>query len=201
MSGKRPQLLLIDNFDSFTYILLHYFEALGCRVDVIRNDTAPPTLIYNNYQGVVISPGPGTPAQSGNLMGLLNLLADKVPVLGICLGMQAIGEHYGLILKHGSKPFHGKQTEITHTDHPMFANVPNKFLAGRYHSLALKSTNTAPFETTAISAEGETMAMAHKHLPLWGIQFHPESCMTEHGTQMIKNWCGLLKAHVARPKA
>jgi len=193
MSGNKPQLLLIDNFDSFTYILLDYFEAQGCEVTVVRNDIAPSNLFFTNYQGIVISPGPGTPLQSGNLMQMLALVIEKVPILGICLGMQAIGEHYGLMLEHGSKPFHGKQTPITHTGHLMFSNIPTRFLAGRYHSLVLKNIEESVFDMTAKSAEGEAMAISHSHLPVWGLQFHPESCMTEHGIQMIKNWCDLFR--------
>ena len=200
MSGNKPQLLLIDNFDSFSYILLDYFEALGCEVTVVRNDITPSSLVFSNYQGMIISPGPGTPARSGNLMQLLDLVIDKVPMLGICLGMQAIGEHFGLTLEHGSKPFHGKQTQIMHTGHPMFANIPESFLAGRYHSLVLKNIEESCFDLTAKSAEGEAMAISPKHLPLWGIQFHPESCMTEYGTQMIKNWCDLFIWKVLQPK-
>ncbi len=200
MSGK-PQLLLIDNFDSFTYILKHYIEAQGYTVHVVRNDTPALNLVDNHYQGIIISPGPGTPTQSGNLLEFLNQIVGTLPILGICLGMQAIGEYYGLVLEHGSQPFHGKQTAVRHTAHRMFAHIPPQFFVGRYHSLVLKKNNESSFEITATSVEGELMAIAHRDMPIWGVQFHPESCMTEYGPQLIKNWCDLVNRYALQQKA
>lgn len=193
MSGNRKRLLLIDNFDSFTYILQHYFLANSFIVDVVRNDFNPLNLRTENYDGFVISPGPGRPEQSGHLLTYLELFENTMPLLGICLGMQALGVKDHLELSHATQPFHGKKTTITHNGHSMFDRVPVAFEVGRYHSLVLKNVeNHHNWELTAVSSEGEAMAMAHIQKPIWGVQFHPESCMTPHGLNIIENWCKIL---------
>ena len=190
---NQKSILIIDNYDSFTHILNHYFLITDCLPTIIRNNISLKQIDFNKFSGLVISPGPGTPSSSNLLMQNLEWAWGKCPILGVCLGMQAIGEYTGAIVKHGSKPFHGKQTDIIHNSHEMFNKVPSPFKAGRYHSLIIQNIPENEFEITAYSLENEAMAIAHRNLPITAVQFHPESCMTENsGLQIIKNWANTL---------
>jgi anthranilate synthase/aminodeoxychorismate synthase-like glutamine amidotransferase len=181
-------LLLLDNYDSFTYMLKDYLEQCGMQVLVQRNDEIEIfSILQQNYQGIVLSPGPKTPRESGMLMEVIQATHEHLPTLGICLGHQALGQFFGASLLPAAHPWHGKQTFVSHQAHSMFNNIATKFQVGRYHSWSIYHLPHS-LETTAIAEDGEVMAFAHADLPIWGIQFHPESCMTPHGLTMIQNW-------------
>lgn len=184
--------LLIDNYDSFTFMLKDYFEQSGASCHVYRNDSDLLNLDLTNYDAVVISPGPSTPAKSGLLMPFLKKIIHHKPVLGVCLGHQAIGELFGAYLVQGKKPVHGKKVEILvqHQD-PVLEGLAKTFSVICYNSLVLQRVYD-PLVVTASSASGEVMAIKHKSLPVWGIQFHPESCGTTHGIRIIRNFLDLL---------
>lgn len=184
-------ILLIDNYDSFTYNLLHYLTILQVHVSVVRNDSAElevPSL--ENVDGIVISPGPGKPADAGFLPDFLPKVINHRPVLGVCLGHQAIGEMYGSKLAHADIPMHGKVSKVYHTGHPMFSGVTDSFQATRYHSLVLNKLAEG-LTATAFSQNNELMAFAHKQLPVWGVQFHPEAVLSGFGYRIINNWMQL----------
>lgn len=183
-------ILLIDNFDSFTFMLKDYLEQNGAVCDVIRNNEALPQNM-NQYQGIVISPGPSTPAQSGCTMQVIHQFHHSHPILGVCLGHQAIGEYFGATLSHASAPVHGKVYDIYHQNDSMFNQIESPFKATRYHSLVIKNLPTCLIKT-ASTKDGEIMAIRHKDLPIWGVQYHPESCLTEKGLVFIENFLTLL---------
>ncbi len=185
-------ILLFDNYDSFTYNLLDYLKQLKANVLVIRNDEKSLEEITQlNVEGIVISPGPETPSKAGILPELIKYYYNKVPILGICLGHQAIGEYFGARLVKADKPMHGKVSVVMHNNHIMFSHIPLYFEAMRYHSLQLINL-PKELNCTAETEQKEVMAFAHFTLPIWGIQFHPESVLTPHGLQMIKNWYDLV---------
>ena len=184
----RPNLLLIDNFDSFTYNLWHYFLQLGASCEVVRNDHIDINALKSgSYDGLVLSPGPRKPADAGMLMECVGALHRSVPMLGICLGHQAIGAYFGASLVKASLPVHGKTSRIVHRGDPLFAGLPETFSVMRYHSLILENLPSC-LECIAQTARGEVMALRHRELPLTGIQFHPESVLTEYGLAMLQNW-------------
>lgn len=185
------KVLLIDNYDSFTWNLVHYLALAGAEVTVKCNDeiTASDNFIID-YDGLVISPGPCTPQEAGNLMPVLSVIIGKIPILGVCLGHQALGMYFGCRLVRASKPVHGKAHFIQHDGKGVFAGLPNPMQVGRYHSLILESIpEDLPMVVTA-QCEGEIMAMRHKELPVQGVQFHPESVLTPEGQLLIDNWVG-----------
>jgi anthranilate synthase/aminodeoxychorismate synthase-like glutamine amidotransferase len=182
--------LLIDNYDSFTYNLAHLFGELGAEVTVIRNDAidadgaealAPSHL--------VISPGPGRPEDAGATPAIIERLAGTIPTLGVCLGHQAIVQVFGGEVGQARELVHGKATIVSHDGRGIFAGLPEDFLAGRYHSLAATSVPEV-FEVSAHAADGEVMAVRHRDLPLDGVQFHPESVLTPHGRDIVENFLG-----------
>jgi anthranilate synthase/aminodeoxychorismate synthase-like glutamine amidotransferase len=182
-------LLLFDNYDSFTWNLNDYLQQCGSSCRVIRNDECSMEEILSMQpNGIVMSPGPGIPSTSGLLMPLIEHFHDKKPMLGICLGYQALGEFFGATLLKSPVPFHGKTSMIEHTHHPMFTAVPSPLQVMRYHSLMLSGLEKTPFEITSRTATNEPMSLAHTELPLWGMQFHPESILTECGLRLIQNW-------------
>ncbi len=182
-------LLLFDNYDSFTYNLQDYFLQLGKPCLVIRNDEMQLNEIEAlQPEGIVISPGPETPSKAGILPELILHFHHRLPLLGICLGHQGIGEFFGADLVHAAQPMHGKTSVITHTGHPVFEQVSNPFTAMRYHSLILKNLDRTPLDVIAQSEHGEPMAVAHPTLKICGIQFHPESILTPDGILMLRNW-------------
>lgn len=185
-------ILILDNFDSFTYNLLDYFEQIGVGCKVFRNDTDPKEIFQQQFKGIVLSPGPGQPEASGNLMQVLRYYQHTLPILGICLGHQAIGLHFGAELVKADKPMHGKISVIFHKKDIPFMGMKEKVQVVRYHSLILKNLSE-DLMITAQTEVGEIMAIKHKSLPIHGIQFHPEAILTEKGLQMLHNWARFYK--------
>jgi len=194
MSTHKRKILVVDNYDSFVFNLVQYLQQLGADCTVVRNDQ----LTVNdadNYDGVLISPGPGTPEAAGISVELVNYCAQKqIPLLGVCLGHQVIAVAYGATVSRAPELLHGKTSIVNHNNKSVLVDIPTPFTATRYHSLAIeKQTLPDEIEVTGSTDSGVIMAIAHKTLPICGVQFHPESVLTEHGYQMIGNWleiCG-----------
>lgn len=181
--------LLIDNYDSFTYILQDYLLQVEEDCLVYKNDEVTVQQIQQlNPSRIIISPGPETPLQAGICMEVIREFHDKIPILGICLGHQALGMHFGADLVHAPYPMHGKTSKVAHNHHPVFKNVSSPFLAMRYHSLVLENLQDELDVIANSDDDGCIMAIAHKHYPCLGIQFHPESIGTEVGLQILRNW-------------
>jgi len=181
--------VLIDNYDSFTYILHDYLLQTGNECAVYRNDEISVTqLAAINPDRIIISPGPETPLQAGITMDVIDHFHASIPILGVCLGHQALGVYFGAKLVHTPYPMHGKTSEIRHTQHGLFKDIPSPFTAMRYHSLAVSDFNDTPLEILAGTDDGTIMALAHKQYPCIGVQFHPESVGTEYGLRLLKNW-------------
>ena len=187
-------LLMIDNYDSFTYNLVQYFAELGEEVKVFRNDEiAVEEIAKINPARICISPGPCSPREAGISVETIKRYAGQIPILGVCLGHQAIGEAFGGNIIRAQKVMHGKTDEIHHTGVGVFKNLPNPFKVTRYHSLAIeKGTLPDVLEITASSTDGEIMGVRHKTLAVEGVQFHPESILTEYGHELLDNF---LKAY------
>lgn len=188
--------ILIDNYDSFTYNLYHYLGELGARLEVHRNDKiSVAEVMAKKPQGIVLSPGPGYPDTAGICLDLIKAAAGKVPILGVCLGHQAIGQVFGGTIVRGPKPMHGKISIVHHTNKSIFRDIPNDFAATRYHSLVVDRANfPAELEVTAETDGGIVMGLCHRTLPIAGVQFHPESIASEHGHKLIANFlqdCGM----------
>ncbi len=181
--------LLLDNYDSFTYNLYDYVLRAGAQCVVVRND-APDLLTFSpdDFDAVLLSPGPGRPEEAGFMLELLCAWQLYLPILGVCLGHQAIGLVYGARVERAPRPLHGKTSEVWHVEHPLFAGLPQPFRAMRYHSLAVVGWEQTPLRPLAWADDGVLMAMAHRSLPILGVQFHPESALTEGGEQLIRNW-------------
>lgn len=180
-------LLLIDNFDSFTYNLVDYLSQLGANCHVVRNDVSLDAITGQPYDGVVLSPGPETPEKAGNLMEILAYYHQKLPILGVCLGHQAIGEFFGAKLGKAIRPMHGKLSTISVHPDPLWNDLPSHFQVVRYHSLILTEI-AFPLKILATTAENEVMAIRHVSYPIWGVQFHPEAILTAHGLAILRNW-------------
>ena len=183
-------ILMIDNYDSFTYNLVQYFGELGADMKVVLNDEMSIDQIAAlKPRKIVISPGPCAPAQAGVSLEVIKAFAGKLPILGVCLGHQAIGEAFGGNVVHAKELMHGKTSPVTHTGAGVFQGLPSPFIATRYHSLAVEREMLPDcLEVTAWTADGEIMGMRHKTLDVEGVQFHPESILTEHGHAMLKNF-------------
>ncbi len=183
-------LLMIDNYDSFTYNLVQYFGELGEDVRVYRNDAITlKEIAAMRPDRIVISPGPCAPAQAGISVPTIKEFAGKVPILGVCLGHQSIGEAFGGRIVHAARPMHGKLSPVFHQDVGVFKGLPNPFTATRYHSLAIeRATLPDCLEITAWTEDGEIMGVRHKSLAVQGVQFHPESIMTECGHELLNNF-------------
>ena len=182
--------LLLDNYDSFTYNLRHYLGELGAEVEVRRNDAvSADEALSLGAEGIVISPGPCDPDRAGICLEVVEKAAGRLPVLGVCLGHQCIGQAFGAKVVRAPKPMHGKISEITHNATGVLAAIPSPFKATRYHSLTLEP-DTLPdcLEITAESDDGVIQGIAHRDLPFHGVQFHPESIASEHGHQLIQNF-------------
>ena len=183
-------ILMIDNYDSFTYNLVQYMGELGADIRVERNDQITIEEIESlNPEKIVISPGPCTPEKAGISVAVIKHFAGKVPLLGVCLGHQSVGAAFGGEVIKAGKLMHGKTSEVRHDGKTLFKNLPNPFTATRYHSLVL-NRKTLPdcFEISAESDDNEIMGIRHKELPVEGVQFHPESILTTHGKDLLKNF-------------
>ena len=188
------RILVIDNYDSFVFNLVQYLQQLGAECTVVRNDEVEASEAAK-YDGVLISPGPGTPDKAGISIAMINFCAEKsIPLFGVCLGHQAIGEAFGATVSRAPELLHGKTSQVIHNGAGVLANLPSPFTATRYHSLAVeRDTVPAVLEITGSTESGVVMSMRHATLPIEGVQFHPESVLTEHGHQMLANWlvkCG-----------
>ena len=183
-------LLMIDNYDSFTYNLVQYLGELGEDVLVKRNDEITVAEIEKLApQRIVISPGPCTPSEAGVSVATIEKFAGKIPLLGVCLGHQSIGQAFGGKIVHAKTLMHGKTSQVTHTNAGVFAGLPSPYRATRYHSLVIERESCPDcLEITAWTDDGEIMGVRHKTLPIEGVQFHPESIMTEHGHALLKNF-------------
>ncbi len=169
-------------------MLADYLLRAGVALEVRRNNIAVEEINIEKYTGVVLSPGPGRPEAAGNLMAILDFFHDKLPILGVCLGHQAIGQYFGASLKEGHRPMHGKVSRVTQLGYPqMFPSLPVQFGVTRYHSLVLEDLPISLVRTIAGPAD-EVMGIRHRHLPIMGIQFHPEAHLTEHGEEIIGHW-------------
>ena len=186
-------LLVIDNYDSFTYNLVQYLGELGAEMGVIRNDEMNVDEIEAlGPDRILISPGPGTPDDAGVSLQVIERFAGRVPILGVCLGHQAIGRFYGGKVTRAPEPVHGKPVDILHDGKTIFSGIPNGFAAGRYHSLVVEREGLPDeLEISASSPDGLIMGLRHREKKIEGVQFHPESILTEHGKLMLKNFLGL----------
>ncbi|AKS24039.1 MAG: Anthranilate synthase component II [Leptospirillum sp. Group II 'C75'] len=186
-------LLMIDNYDSFTYNLVQYFWELGCEMDVVRNDQITIREIQKRgYAGIVLSPGPGDPSQSGVCRSVVGDLSGKLPILGVCLGHQVIGEVFGGKVVRAPRLMHGKTSMILHDGSELYQEMDNPFEATRYHSLVVaRESLPASLRVTAWTSEGEIMGLKHTVLPVWGVQFHPESILTVQGKTLLANFLRL----------
>jgi len=184
------KIILIDNYDSFTFNLYHYLSSLKVSVDVVRNDKIlPDEILKNRYRKIVISPGPGNPNQSGNCLKIVKSLYKKLPILGVCLGHQIIGQIFGSKIIQAKKLMHGKTSNIISKKIGILKNLPKKFEATRYHSLIIdKKTLSKDLEITAETKDGIIMGIQHKKYNIHGVQFHPESIKTKLGIQILKNF-------------
>ena len=183
-------LLMIDNYDSFTFNLVQYFGELGEDVLVKRNDEVTISQIEQLAPSkIVISPGPCSPSEAGISVAAIEKFAGRIPLLGVCLGHQAIGQAFGGRIVHAKTLMHGKTSQVTHAGQGVFAELPSPFRATRYHSLVIERESCPEcLEVTAWTDDGEIMGVRHKSLPIEGVQFHPESIMTEHGHQLLRNF-------------
>jgi para-aminobenzoate synthetase component 2 len=182
------RILVVDNYDSFVYTIVGYLQQLGAETTVLRNDALPGGL--DGYDGVLVSPGPGTPKEAGASMEVIEACAERaLPMLGVCLGHQALGEVFGGVVSHAPELMHGKTSEVTHRGAGVFAGLATPFTATRYHSLAVvRDTVPEELEITAETANGIVMGLQHRTLPLHGVQFHPEAVLTEGGHRLLANW-------------
>ena len=187
-------LLLIDNYDSFTYNLCDYLQQLGQECKLIRNDEyTVDELRYLPLKGIVISPGPKTPKDAGITLNVINCFYKNLPIMGICLGHQAIGEYFGGELIKAGCPMHGKTSVMKHGGHPLFKGIPERFEAMRYHSLIINLPEHSELKILALSDKNEIMAIKHERYPVYGVQFHPESILTDNGLLLLKNWLEINK--------
>lgn len=189
------RILVIDNYDSFVYTIVGYLRHMGADTHVVRNDAVDLESIAD-YDGVLVSPGPGNPAEAGASMDAIRACARLgVPMLGVCLGHQALAEVYGGVVSHAPELMHGKTSQVEHTGDSVLVGLPSPFTATRYHSLAVEPpTVPAELEVTCSTANGIIMGLKHRTLPLHGVQFHPESVLTEGGHRLLANWlelCGM----------
>ena len=194
-------IVVIDNYDSFTYNLVQYLGELGARVEVYRNDAIRVAEVERlGAEGVLISPGPGNPCDAGITIDAVRSLAGKLPLFGVCLGHQAIGEVFGATLIRAPRLMHGRTSPILHDGAGVFSGLPSPFTATRYHSLILQAdTIKAPLVVTARTAEGEVMGVRHASLAVEGVQFHPESFLTEHGHALLANFLAMCPEGGRRP--
>ncbi|WP_341348932.1 aminodeoxychorismate/anthranilate synthase component II [Sulfobacillus thermosulfidooxidans] len=188
-------ILVLDNYDSFTYNLVQYLGMLGHELRVVRNDEVSVDEIRQmNPSRIVLSPGPGRPEDAGIMVDLIRALGPEIPILGVCLGHQAIAYAFGGEVGPAVRLMHGKDDKIFHNEEDIFRGLPQGFLAGRYHSLAVNVESSNELEVTAKSSDGTVMAIRHRSYPIFGIQFHPESVLTPLGMDILKNFLELSEA-------
>jgi anthranilate synthase/aminodeoxychorismate synthase-like glutamine amidotransferase len=197
-------ILVIDNYDSFVYNLARYVERCGAAVSVCRNDAVSlEDIRAMKPEGIIISPGPCTPKEAGISVDVVKVLGSEIPILGVCLGHQAIGEAYGGRTVQAAQPVHGKADSFTHDGEGIFKGLPDPLTGGRYHSLIVELPENSPLEVTAYNEAGEIMGLRHKIHPVYGVQFHPESVLTPQGLQIMQNFveivqrCQVKEKHVA----
>jgi para-aminobenzoate synthetase component II len=183
-------ILIIDNYDSFVFNVARYFAELGQPTKVVRNNAVNAADF--KAKAIVISPGPCAPKQAGASMQIVRDYSGKLPILGICLGHQVIGEVFGGVVRRSKKPMHGESSAISHNFEGLFESVPQQFSVGRYHSLIVEEVEGTMLDVTARSDDGEIMGLQHKHHPTFGVQFHPESILTEHGYVILRNFLKFL---------
>ena len=202
MSSRPTKILVVDNYDSFVFNLVQYLGQLGAETTVVRNDEATAEAA-SGYDGVLISPGPGTPEAAGVSIAMIKYCAEeKIPLFGVCLGHQAIGVAFGATVSRAPELLHGKTSEVIHNGVGVYANLPSPFTATRYHSLAIeRDTVPSELQITGETEAGIVMSVRHKTLPIEGVQFHPESVLTEHGHAMLANWLTECGDSNARTKA
>ena len=196
-------ILLIDNYDSFTFNLVHFLGDLGARCDVRRNDRiTPEACMALAPEAIVLSPGPCTPTEAGICLALIAAAAGRIPILGVCLGHQAIGQAFGGDVVRAPAPMHGKVSPIGHDGTDIFAGLPNPFAATRYHSLIVeRATLPACLIDTARTEDGLIMGLRHRDLPIWGVQFHPESIASQCGHDILRNFLALARGSNAPAQA
>ncbi len=190
------RLLLLDNFDSFTYTLFDYLKQAGAECDVRRNNVPLDNFTDEDYDAVVLSPGPGTPAEAGCLLDVVHHYHNRLPMLGVCLGQQAIGQYFGATLAKSPKPMHGKVSTIrVDTSDPLFQDIPEQIRVTRYHSLTLTDLPPELLVTAVceVDEREEVMAIRHQLWPVWGVQFHPEAVLTESGLSLLRNFIRITK--------
>ena len=194
-------LLIIDNYDSFTFNLVHYFLELGAKTRVVRNDELTVAQALSlRPNGVVLSPGPCAPDTAGICLDLIRKAPAEMPILGVCLGHQAMGQAFGGDVIAAKEIMHGKTSPISHDGTGLFADIPNPFIATRYHSLAIKPESfPAALRVTARTADGEIMGLCHTERPIHGVQFHPESIASEHGHHLLRNFLNMTEDSIAIP--
>jgi anthranilate synthase/aminodeoxychorismate synthase-like glutamine amidotransferase len=187
-----PSVLVIDNYDSFTFNLAQHLGELGATCEVVKNDAiAVNDIVAKNPDGLLISPGPCTPNEAGISLKSIETISGRIPILGVCLGHQAIGQAFGGKVVRADRLMHGRVSPIVHDDQSIFANVPSPFMATRYHSLIVERASLPScLEISAWTDEGEIMGLRHKELRVEGVQFHPESILTTHGKALVANWIG-----------
>jgi para-aminobenzoate synthetase component 2 len=205
MSKNAPmatKILVVDNYDSFVFNLVQYLQQLGAECTVVRND-AVQAHDAANYDGVLISPGPGIPEKAGVSVEMIKFCAEKkIPLFGVCLGHQAIGVAFGATVSRAPELLHGKTSLVHHQQQGVLEDLPSPFTATRYHSLCVeRDTVGADLEITGATESGIVMSMRHRTLPIEGVQFHPESVLTEHGHQMLANWLTVCGDKNAKAKA
>jgi anthranilate synthase/aminodeoxychorismate synthase-like glutamine amidotransferase len=188
-------ILVIDNYDSFTYNLVQYLGELGADLEVVRNDALDVDAVAaRRPERIVISPGPGTPDQAGVSLEIIRRLGESTPILGVCLGHQAIGQAFGATVARASTQMHGKTSQIRHDGRGVFSGLSNPFVATRYHSLVvLRDTVPPELEITASAEDGEIMGIRHRRHPVEGVQFHPESILTVEGKRLLANFLGVAR--------
>ncbi len=202
MAPVATKILVIDNYDSFVFNLVQYLAQLGAECTVVRNDEVSADAA-KDFDGVLISPGPGIPERAGVSVEMINYCAvNKIPLFGVCLGHQAIGVAFGAKVSSAPELLHGKTSQIIHQGAGVFADIPSPFTATRYHSLAVERESIPDeIEITSNTDSGVVMSMRHKTLPIEGVQFHPESVLTQHGHHMLANWLVQCGDKDARAKA
>jgi anthranilate synthase component 2 len=198
----RPRVLLVDNYDSFTFNLVQYLGELGARVEVFRNDQIDVEGIRaRRPDGLVLSPGPCTPSEAGVTLEAIRALAGSLPILGVCLGHQAIGQAFGGKVVRNRRIVHGKPSPVVHRGRGLYAGLPSPFQAGRYHSLVVERRSLPrALAVTSWTREGEIMGLRHRRLDVEGVQFHPESVLTAHGKALLANWLARLRPRPRRPR-